>query len=236
MSAPVTTPVTACPDWCTGEHAKPDFHQSVQQVLRLGSYAGETGVAGILTAQARTQPVVACDGPAPRVELLCEQNTGCDGLTSMTPAEALVLAGALARAALTARQEPPPAEDGCPAWCDDAGHHHDPSFHSTRVALTLAAYETTEAGQVIDGWMFASLRQHWRGGQAFVIVDLPDCDPVDPDGLAELPERQIMLTTAEAAELGTGLLRLAADPEGVHAGREAAGLTAAAQAASGSAS
>jgi len=97
---------TPCQPWCDGTHANPDFHRSPGHSVTVGQYGAEPPVSiRIITAQARTPGIADCDGPDPRVELHASQNTGCTGLTSMTPAEALATAEALVRAALAARRE-----------------------------------------------------------------------------------------------------------------------------------
>jgi hypothetical protein len=217
---------TPCPVWCTQQHAIEELHQAALKVVHVSGDGGRNLDADdvkVEVHQARTPAELVTVADRPLVSLHAEGNTGNFGMTTMTPAEAMALAVALAQAAWNAQSgaaaEPSVAPGDCPPWCEIAGDHEDEDGgrmqHVLCESIGLDAYPYVVQGEQYAESMNVS-RQQVRGGVPVLMIERPEGDVEDPDeitsGCPAVGARQILLSTGEAVDLATVLLGLVSDP------------------------
>ena len=211
-----------CPPWCCGHGAGQDpvtegEHASLHRELKLSLADKVPDYVAVSTWQDPGHP-------AATVSLM--HGAKDYYLPDMTPGEALALAVTLARAARDARSgtasAPSADPDGCPSWCEIAGDHEDMDggdmHHALCEALQLSGYPY----DVQDTRHHHSLlvtRRQIRNGEPVILIEKPDGDADDPEGIMEVPDRQVMISTGDAVEIAVSLLDLAVDPEALLAMR-----------------
>jgi hypothetical protein len=199
--------------WCAGagcEDGNPGLHlsaeRSVPVTTRHPCLYGDQGRC----AENVSAMLVRADGEDGAARIVLHHGSDVT-LPEVALSEAATLADGIARLARLAGGQ------DCPSWCEIAGEHegHDGGEmrHVLTEAFRLGPYARRSGKVYVEDALLVS-RQQVRDGEPVILLEKPDAQADDPDGILDVPSQQAMLSIAEAVDLALSILSLAVAPEG----------------------